>query len=521
MGRGLLAGAEDVEADFNNVVRLDILKGAGRLQAGDGADGGEFDALRDLLVGRAAGTATALPLHAAEISFLLGLALVNHGGFLGQKVQRQRRCGLRGEINGDDAAAANLDFAFNAQTVEHLTGALHGAFASEFFSGLNQFAQLFRINRAEGFFAVGAEAGDGGGGEAHDRGGLSQGVFKRGSDENFTGNDADGLRGQQPFDFGLRADDAGHRGNGPLLDHSDLLLNGGLLAGDEIAGGERQQGGRREGDPGGAEQAALGRSGHGVLPRDGPLLSPPSMITKTLAAACGNTSAEPPPPLAGSMTEYAIAQSAKAALKDPPLRARTEADAAQRAGGPVRFAVEMLPETYATAEAAYAAAPQLYENGGEVVFQDQAWRIVTRFWRPLPPLPIAGSPKEALEAPTGRARTQKEAEAAAGLPVQGVSVALPARYGSIPAARKKWGPLIDAGLADVEAKGDKFVVMIRFWRPTPPDLAAQEIAARLAAPLRARAPQASLDIGLFERRAPENPDVVLVAEEGSGRRQQE
>lgn len=221
------------------------------------------------------------------------------------------------------------------------------------------------------------------------------------------------------------------------------------------------------------------------------------------------------------MTEYAIATSASAALQDPPLRARTEADAAARAGGPVRFTVETLPETYPSADAAYAAVPQLYEHGGEVVYQDGAWRIVTRFWRPLPPLPIASGPKEALASPLGHARTEAEAEAAAGMPVQGVSVALPARYASIPAARKKWGPLIDTGLADVETKGEKFVVAIRFWRPTPPDLAAQEIAARLAAPLKARAPQASLDIGLFERRAPENPDVVLVAEEGSGRRQQE
>jgi len=221
------------------------------------------------------------------------------------------------------------------------------------------------------------------------------------------------------------------------------------------------------------------------------------------------------------MTEYAIAASAKAALKDPCLRARTEADAAIRAGGPVRFTVQTLAETYASADAAHAAAPQLYEHGGEVVFQDGAYRIVARFWRPLPPLPIAASAKEALEAPVAHARTEREAEAAAGMPVQAVSAALPARYASIPAARKKWGPLLEAGLADVETRGEKFAVAIRYWRPTPPDLAAQEIAARLAAPLRARAPQASLDIGLFERRAPENPEVVLVAEEGSGRRQQE
>ena len=44
-----------------------------------------------------------------------------------------------------------------------------------------------------------------------------------------------------------------------------------------------------------------------------------------------------------------------------------------------------------------------------------------------------------------------------------------------------------------------------------------ELAERLAAPLKPDLQQAELDIGLFEDLAPENPDVVLVTEEGDGR----
>jgi hypothetical protein len=44
-----------------------------------------------------------------------------------------------------------------------------------------------------------------------------------------------------------------------------------------------------------------------------------------------------------------------------------------------------------------------------------------------------------------------------------------------------------------------------------------ELAERVAAPLRSEEPQADLDIGLFENPAPENPNVVLVTEEGDGR----
>ena len=76
----------------------------------------------------------------------------------------------------------------------------------------------------------------------------------------------------------------------------------------------------------------------------------------------------------------------------------------------------------------------------------------------------------------------------------------------------------------VETEG-KFAVRITYWRPMhAPGVAAPlapveriELAERVAAPMRSDAPQSGLDIGLFEDTAPENPNVVLVTEEGDGR----
>ncbi len=221
------------------------------------------------------------------------------------------------------------------------------------------------------------------------------------------------------------------------------------------------------------------------------------------------------------MTDLAIADTAEQALRGTPLRARTAADAAARAGGPVGLAMEALPDTFTDADAAHLAAPDVFALGGEVVLLDGAYRIVMRFWRPLPPLPVAQRAKTALTAPLGHARTEDEAVAIAGTAVTALSEALPARYASIQAARRKWGAMIDAGLAEVIIKGARFAVALRFWRPTPPEVAAEDLAMRLSAPLQARIAQAPLDVGLFETRSPENPDVVLVAEEGDGRRHQE
>jgi hypothetical protein len=221
------------------------------------------------------------------------------------------------------------------------------------------------------------------------------------------------------------------------------------------------------------------------------------------------------------MTDFAIAANSTQALSDDCARARTAHDAAMLAGGPVAFAVEPLPEQFPDVEMAMAAAPDLFARGGEVMLYEGAYRVFLRFWRPLPPLPVASTAREAVAAPLGYGRTAAEAALLAGAPVEAFCEPLPARYASIQAARRKWGTLIDAGMAEVMTKGARFAVGVKFWRPTPPEVAMEDLAARLSAPLKARLPQAAMDIGLFESRSPENPDVVLVAEEGYGRRQQE
>lgn len=219
------------------------------------------------------------------------------------------------------------------------------------------------------------------------------------------------------------------------------------------------------------------------------------------------------------MTDLAIAATAAKAWGDDCPKARTQADAAAKAGAPVTLAVEPLPDVFDSAEAAFGAAPDSYVRGAEVIFMDGVWRVMVRFWRPLPALPVAATALAALKAPLGAARTETEAVGVALGPVVEVREPAPWRYASRKKAMAKWAAQIEAGLADLSAAGDRFQLMVRFWQPVIAD-GKRDLKARLAAPLRAALPQSPLDIGLFEQRAPENPEVVL-AEEGDGRRHQE
>lgn len=207
-------------------------------------------------------------------------------------------------------------------------------------------------------------------------------------------------------------------------------------------------------------------------------------------------------------------------------RARTEDEATAAAGGPVFLAVEELPEAFATPEAAEAAAPDLYGSGVyELLWRDGAWRVVMRYWRPAPPAPVARSGEAAAKKPLGRARTPEEARALLGAPAELAQETLPNLYVDHRQLMKRWGEWVKNGLAEIVEREGKFAVRIAYWRPMhAPGAAAplapaerSELAARVAAPLRAAKPQAELDIGLFEDQAPENPNVVLVTEEGDGR----
>ncbi|MFT3729292.1 MAG: hypothetical protein QM759_15825 [Terricaulis sp.] len=216
---------------------------------------------------------------------------------------------------------------------------------------------------------------------------------------------------------------------------------------------------------------------------------------------------------------------AAARSADAPL-ARTEDEATSLAGGPVFLAVEELPDAFETPDAAEKAVPELYGSGlYELYWREGAWRVTMRYWRPAPPAPVARTGEAAAKKPLGHARTPEDARALLEAPAELVQEILPNLYVDHKQALKRWGDLIRAGNAEIVEHEGRFAVAITFWRPMhAPGVAAPlapaertELAERIAAPLRSDAPQADLDVGLFESVAPENPGVVLVTEEGDGR----
>lgn len=226
------------------------------------------------------------------------------------------------------------------------------------------------------------------------------------------------------------------------------------------------------------------------------------------------------------MSVFPLAASLGAARSGDAPRVRTEDEATTLAGGPVFLAVEELPDPFETPEAAEAAVPDLYGSGVyELSFRDGAWRVSMRYWRPAPPAPVARTAEAAAKKPIGRARTPEEARALLQAPAELTQEVLPNLYIDHRQVMKRWGELVASGLGEIVEREGKFALAVTFWRPMhAPGIAAPlapaertELAERVAAPLRPDAPQETLDIGLFERISPENPDVVLVTEEGDGR----
>jgi len=207
-------------------------------------------------------------------------------------------------------------------------------------------------------------------------------------------------------------------------------------------------------------------------------------------------------------------------------RARTEDEATTLAGGPVFLAVEELADAFETPEAAEQAVPELYGSGlYELLWRDGAWRVSMRYWRPAPPAPVARTGEAAAKKPLGRARTPEEARALLQGPAELTTEALPKLYADHKQLMRRWGEQVRNGLGEIVEREGKFAFAITYWRPMhAPGIAAPlapveriELAERVIAPLRGPEPQAELDIGLFEDQAPENPNVVLVTEEGDGR----
>ncbi|GAM98079.1 hypothetical protein U91I_01709 [alpha proteobacterium U9-1i] len=226
------------------------------------------------------------------------------------------------------------------------------------------------------------------------------------------------------------------------------------------------------------------------------------------------------------MTAFPLAANLGAARAGNCPVARTEDEATNLAGGPVFLAMEEFAETFATPAAAEDAAPGLYGSGlYELIWRDDAWRVAMRYWRPAPPAPVARTAEAAAKKPLGRARTPEEARKLLGHPAELAHEVLPNLYSDHKQINRRHGALVKNGLAHIVEREGKFAVELTFWRPMhPPGVAAPlapmertELAERVAAPLKGPTPQAELDVGLFERIAPENPDVVLVTEEGDGR----
>ncbi len=226
------------------------------------------------------------------------------------------------------------------------------------------------------------------------------------------------------------------------------------------------------------------------------------------------------------MSIFPLAANLTAARKADAPRARTEDEATNLAGGPVFLTVEELPEPFESPAAAEAAIPELYGSGlYELQWRDGAWRVTMRYWRPAPPAPVARTGAAAARKPLGRARTPEEARTLLGAPAELAQETLPNLYVDHKQLLRRWGDLVKSGLGEIVEREGKFALALTFWRPLhAPGIAAPlapaertELAERMAAPLRAEAPQSDLDVGLFERLAPENPDVVLVTDEGDGR----
>lgn len=229
--------------------------------------------------------------------------------------------------------------------------------------------------------------------------------------------------------------------------------------------------------------------------------------------------------LAGTMSVFPLAATLAAARDPGAPQARTEDAAAALAGGPVFLTVEELPARFETPADAEAAVPDLYGSGlYELIWRD-GWRVTMRYWRPAPPAPVARTASSAVKKPIGHARTPEEARAVLGAPAELASEVLPKLYAEHKPLMRRWGDQVRNGLAEIVEREGKFAVAIRYWRPMhAPGVAAplapaerNELAERLVAPLAASAPQAELDIGLFEDVAPENPDVIIVTDEGDGR----
>jgi hypothetical protein len=168
--------------------------------------------------------------------------------------------------------------------------------------------------------------------------------------------------------------------------------------------------------------------------------------------------------------------------------------------------------------------------------------------------PVAPNAEQALSSPLGRAVREREASAAAGQPVAFASDATGPAFAAREEAEEAYrGPLAEgfARLSEQTLPGQKIApaaepvcedgrrwpapppaprtawrLVVSYWRVASPDrpleapqarkarraglpFAPQTLSEMTRQPLRPIAPQQPLDIGLFETRLPEAPDIVV------------
>ncbi len=220
-----------------------------------------------------------------------------------------------------------------------------------------------------------------------------------------------------------------------------------------------------------------------------------------------------------SLKDFPVCDDSDAAAIENLRMAATHAQAEKLAGAKVRFVVHPASARFATPAEAEAAFPNVYGDPRfELIGQLDGYRVMVRFWQPIPPAPVARGVRLAGKAPLGVVLTAAEAEAL----LDRTAELIEAPYGSyatearaLQAKAKLCTPLA----ARIEQSGERWQLLLTYWRPDPHAFGERDrevLAKRAQMPLRSRAPQASPYIGLFERLASENPAIIL-AEEGDGR----
>lgn len=219
------------------------------------------------------------------------------------------------------------------------------------------------------------------------------------------------------------------------------------------------------------------------------------------------------------MKAFPVCEAGDDAATERAALAATLSQAEKLTGGKVRFAAHEARGRFKTPQEAEAAFPDLYGDPRfELIWRDGGYRVIVRFWQPVPAAPVARGVRLAGKAPLGVARTAQEAEAL----LQRTAELAEAPYGSYASearALQARAKLATPLAARIDQNGERWQLLLTYWRPDPHrfgDKDREVITSRVQSPLRARAPQASPYVGLFERLAPENPAVVL-AEEGDGR----